>query len=113
VSYRDEWSLDSHLARQLLEALPRFKNDGDHGQAVIFCERLDWSMPEENGLTKKQAKKMKREQMDLWDMKVDAIWSALYDWYEEYDFTCEPLAHTQRVQAGWKLFGEMAQGFWW
>lgn len=102
VSHEDEYSLDYHLASVILRSILNYKNDDKYGERVVYVERYndDFSHNESD--------------MELWDMKIDAIWSAFYDLYESDDIALQYSAEaSERFQHAFRLFGELFRGLWW
>jgi hypothetical protein len=107
VSYHDEFSLDYYLSRILIQSLPKYKNDGEYGEFVVFTDpdaQVDWSEDADEA-----ADLAARE---LWDMKIDAIWSALYDHYESDDPE-DFYLNTERIPDAMEVFAPMYWCLWW
>lgn len=119
-SRQDEWSLDCAIGRNLLNALLKYKNDGLHGEWIMFhdptVERTEAEYIDIEGVGKAKSD----EALALWDMKIDAIYGAFYDNYGEGEDGTDRLSTPnnyiiveERLNEAWKLFGEMVRGLWW
>ena len=107
VSYEDEFSLDYYLARILLQSLPKYKNDGEYGEFVVFTDPdyvLEFDNVEEDPEYVVA--------MDTWDAKIDAVWSALYDQYESDDYELQ-YKYKERFTASMEVFSNMFWALWW